>query len=66
MAEHFFAMDVEFFYRVAAFAGALIVAWGFMNVATMKQRKEARSRREEVTRANPDYWARPARVRRRR
>lgn len=59
-------MDVEFFYRVAAFAAALFVAWGLMNVATTKQRRAARSRREEVTRANPDYWGRPARARRRR
>ena len=64
MPEHFLAMDVTFLYRIAAFAGALIVAWGLLNVATWGQRKAARTRREEVTRANPDYWSRPARLRR--
>lgn len=64
MPEHFLAMDVTLLYRIAAFAGALILAWGLLNVATWGQRKAARTRREEVTRANPDYWSRPARLRR--
>jgi hypothetical protein len=64
MPEHFFAMDVTFLYRIAAMAAGLILAWGLLNVATWRQRREARSRREAVTRANPDYWSRPARIRR--
>lgn len=66
MAEHFSAMDVEFFYRIGAMALGLILAWGLMNAATWGQRKAARARREEVTRSNPGYWSRPARIRRRR
>jgi hypothetical protein len=66
MPQHFLLMDAEILNRIVAFAGALFLAWCLMNAATWKQRRATRARREEVTRANPDYWSRPARVRRRR
>jgi hypothetical protein len=66
MTGHFFPMDVEFLYRIGAMAFGLVLAWGLMNAATWRQRRAARTRRDEVTRANPGYWSRPARIRRRR
>jgi hypothetical protein len=61
MPAHYWSMDADILYRIGAMAGGLFLAWALMNAATWNQRRAARTRREAVTRANPTYWAKPAR-----
>jgi hypothetical protein len=57
-------MDMDIVYRIGAMAFGLLLAYGGVTLITHRPRKAAKARQLELSRANADYWSRPARIRR--